>query len=333
MKTLVTGGAGFIGSNLCEHLLNRGDDVICFDSLSTGSIKNVEDIKLNNNNLIFVHDDVRNNDVFENDLFSSVDKIYHLACPASPLHYQADPIGTIETNFLGTKNLLLLAKRINAKILIASTSEIYGDPLVHPQTEDYFGNVNPVGIRSCYDEGKRIGESLAFEHRRSGVDVRIARIFNTYGPRMSPNDGRMIPNFIWNSIHGKKIEVYGDGEQTRSLCYVDDMVRGLHSLMEVDSNSLQNEFIFNLGNPDERTVNSIAHSVMSHFSSHKGVINFPLPQNDPKKRCPSIQKAKKLLNWEPKITFEVGLHETLNWFYGLSSNQYAKENSELEMSK
>jgi len=306
-RILVTGGAGFLGSHLCDRLVNNGDDIICVDNLFTGQKSNIAHL-LHRTNFEFIRHDI----TFP--LYLEVDEIYNLACPASPIHYQRDPIQTMKVSVLGMINMLGLAKRCNAKILQASTSEVYGDPEVTPQKEDYCGNVNQLGIRSCYDEGKRAAETLCMDYyRKHNVPVRIARIHNTYGPRMSPNDGRVISNFIVQALQRKPFTVYGTGEQTRSFCYVDDMVTGLMRLMA-------SEIVtpVNLGNPTEHRIKDITHII----SKLAKTINYreaalSLPEDDPKRRCPDITKAKTLLGWEPKISLEDGLKRTIDWFTDL----------------
>ncbi|MCS7246121.1 MAG: SDR family oxidoreductase [Thermomicrobium sp.] len=302
---LVTGGAGFIGSHLCESLLGDGFEVIAVDNLSTGRVDNVEHL-LSHPRFQFVHHDVTD------ELDVQVDAIYHLASPASPVGYRRFPIETLLVNSLGTLRLLELARRSGARFLFASTSEVYGDPLVHPQREDYFGNVNPVGPRSCYDEGKRFGEALSMEFVRTyHVDVRIARIFNTYGPRMDRDDGRVMPNFITRALNGEPIEIYGDGRQTRSFCYVADLVRGLRLLMERDG--LAGEVV-NLGNPDERSVLELAELVQRLCGRSVPLVFRPPRPDDPIRRCPDITRARALLGWEPRVPLEEGVQETIRYY-------------------
>lgn len=305
MKTiLITGGAGFIGSHLCKKL-SLNNYIICLDNLFTGKIENIYGIP--NVNIEFIRHDVIEPIMLE------VDEIYHLACPASPIHYQFNPIKTIKTNILGTMNMLGLAKRIKARIVFTSTSEIYGNPLIHPQTEDYFGNVNNIGTRSCYDEGKRVAETLCMDyHREHNVNIGIARLFNSYGPNLSPNDGRVVSNFINQALDNKDITVYGTGDQTRSFCYIDDMVNGLISLMESGKTGP-----YNLGNPDERTIFEIAELIISLVNSNSKIVFSDLPSDDPAKRKPDITKAKNDLNWEPVVPLEKGLNETIDYFYNL----------------
>ncbi len=304
MRVLVTGGAGFIGSHLCERLLERGHEVLCLDNFFTGRKKNVLHLLGDPMFEIIRHDIV-------NPIFLEADAVYNLACPASPVHYQHNAIKTVKTNVVGTLNMLGLAKRVGARILQASTSEVYGDPAVHPQREDYWGNVNPIGPRSCYDEGKRVAETLMMDyHRQNGVDVRIARIFNTYGPRMLPDDGRVVSNFIVQALRGEPLTVYGDGSQTRSFCYVDDMVEGLIAFME------QEEEIgpLNLGNPEETSMLELARLVIELSGSRSEIVFRPLPQDDPRRRRPDITKARRLIGWEPRTPLEEGLARTIEYF-------------------
>lgn len=307
-KILVTGGAGFLGSHLCERLVTQGHHVLCVDNYFTGSKRNIDHLL-----------DYHNFDVIRQDvclpLYVEVDEIYNLACPASPNHYQADPIQTAKTCFLGAYNVLGLAKRTGARIVQASTSEIYGDPHVHPQKETYWGNVNPIGIRSCYDEGKRIAETLCFDYQRQhNTDVRVMRIFNTYGPRMAANDGRVVSNFIVQALGGDAITVYGEGMQTRSFCYVDDLIDGMLALMSCDSI----DGPVNMGNPREFTVIELARMVIEMTQSSSSIVNLDLPLDDPKQRRPDITKAKELLGWEPKVSLEDGLKKTIDYFRGLN---------------
>ena len=302
-RILVTGGAGFVGSNLCEKLLNDGNYVICLDNFFTGSKANVEKFA-NNPNFELVNHDVT--DEYLND----VDQIYNLACPASPPHYQYDPIKTMKTSVLGIINMLELAKKCNATILQASTSEVYGNPNVHPQLESYWGNVNPIGIRSCYDEGKRCAETLMMDyHRQFGIDTKIVRIFNTYGPNMAQNDGRVVSNFILQALKNEDITIYGDGSQTRSFCYVDDLVEGLIKMM----NSKLTGPV-NLGNPSERTVLDFAKLVIKMTNSNSKIVNKPLPSDDPIKRRPDISLAKRELDWQPTVDIADGLNKTIEYF-------------------
>ena len=302
---LVTGGAGFIGSHLCERLLQEGHEVICVDNFYTGTKDNIKHL-MNNPYFEIIRHDI----TFP--LYVEVDEIYHLACPASPVHYQNDPVFTIKTAVHGTINMLGLAKRTKAKIILASTSEVYGDPEVHPQPEEYWGNVNPIGPRACYDEGKRCAETLFFDyHRQHKVKVKIARIFNTYGPRMQINDGRVISNFIVQALRGEDITVYGDGSQTRSFCYIDDMVEGLIRLMNTPDEITGP---INLGNPNETPILELAQKIIELTGSNSKIVFKPLPQDDPRRRCPDITKAKIILNWEPKISLEEGLKRTIEYF-------------------
>ena len=303
MRILVTGGAGFIGSHLCERLLKEGHEVLCLDNLFSGSKRNILHL-LDDKNFEFIRHDIVQPILLE------VDMIYHLACPASPVYYQMNPVKTIKTNVMGTINMLGLAKRVKARILLASTSEVYGNPTVHPQREDYWGNVNPIGPRSCYDEGKRVAECLMFDyHRQNNVDIRVVRIFNTYGPRMAINDGRVISNFIVQALRGEPLTVYGDGSQTRSFCYVDDMVKGIVRAMEED-------YIgpINLGNPEEVTILELAKKIISLTGSHSRIEFKPLPPDDPVRRKPDISLARKILKWEPKVPLEEGLKRTIEYF-------------------
>lgn len=306
MRILVTGGAGFIGSHLCERLLSEGNDVICLDNFFTGRKDNILQL-LDNKRFEFVRHDVTEPILLE------IDQIYNLACPASPVHYQYNPVKTVKTSVMGTINMLGLAKRVKARILQASTSEVYGDPLVHPQTEDYWGNVNPIGPRSCYDEGKRVAETLMMDyHRQNDVDTRIVRIFNTYGERMLENDGRVVSNFVVQALKGEDLTIYGDGTQTRSFCYVTDLVEGLIRLMNTDADDIH--MPVNLGNPTEFTMNELAQEVSKAVGKDINIKHLPLPQDDPKQRQPNIERAKKLLNWEPKIPLAEGLKKTVDHF-------------------
>ena len=305
-RVLVTGGAGFLGSHLCDRLIADGDDVICVDNLFTGSKDNIRHL-LGNPYFEFIRHDVTE------PLYVEVDQIYNLACPASPPHYQYNPIKTGKTSVLGAMNMLGLAKRVNARILQASTSEVYGDPQVHPQTEDYRGYVNPIGIRSCYDEGKRMAETFFFDyHRRENVDIKVIRIFNTYGPRMNPHDGRVVSNFIVQALEGKDITIYGDGKQTRSFQYVDDLIEGMHRMM----NDSRDDFTgpVNIGNPGEFTMLELAEKVLELTGSNSKIGYEPLPSDDPTQRRPDITLAKKELNWEPKVALDEGLKKTIEYF-------------------
>lgn len=304
-RVLVTGGAGFLGSHLCERLLKEGHDVICVDNLFTGRKDNIRHL-MTNPYFEFIRHDVTE------PLYVEVDQIYNLACPASPIHYQYDPIKTARTSVIGATNMLGLAKRVHARILQASTSEVYGDPEIHPQPESYRGCVNPIGIRSCYDEGKRMAETLFFDyHRQCNVDIKVMRIFNTYGPRMHPNDGRVVSNFIVQALKGDDVTIYGDGKQTRSFCYVDDLIEGMYRLM-----NSRDGFTgpVNIGNPGEFTMLELAEKIIKLTGSNSKIVFKELPQDDPMQRKPVIELAKKELNWEPHITLEEGLDKTINYF-------------------
>jgi UDP-glucuronate decarboxylase len=304
-RALVTGGAGFLGSHLCERLINEGHEVLCVDNLFTGTRANIAHL-LNHPRFEFQRHDV----TFP--LYVEIDEIYNLACPASPIHYQHDPVQTTKTSVHGAINMLGLAKRTGAKILQASTSEVYGDPEVHPQTEEYWGRVNPIGTRSCYDEGKRCAETLFFDyHRQLGVRIKVARIFNTYGPRMHPNDGRVVSNFVIQAMDGRPLTIYGDGSQTRSFCYVDDLIDGLVRLMKSDDSVTGP---INLGNPVEFRVGELAEQVLAKLGSEAGIIKEPLPADDPRQRQPDISKARELLGWEPKVALSEGLDRTIAFF-------------------
>ena len=304
-RILVTGGAGFLGSHLCERLLGDGHDVLCVDNLFTGTKRNIVHL-LGNPGFEFIRHDV----TFP--LYVEVDEIYNLACPASPIHYQHDPIQTTKTSVHGAINMLGLAKRLNAKILQASTSEVYGDPEIHPQTEDYWGRVNPIGPRSCYDEGKRCAETLFFDYRRQlGLSIKVARIFNTYGPRMHRADGRVVSNFIVQALEGQPITLYGDGEQTRSFCYVDDLIGGLVALM-ASADAVTGPI--NLGNPVEFTMRELAELVVAKVGGGSNLVHAPLPTDDPRQRQPNIDKARSLLKWEPRIALTDGLDRTIAYF-------------------
>jgi len=301
---LVTGGAGFLGSHLCDRLIERGDDVICVDNFFTGSKENVRHLIGHPRFELIRHDIVH-------PLYVEADRIFNLACPASPEAYQFNPIKTIKTSTVGMVNIMGLAKRCGARVLHASTSEVYGDPLVHPQTEDYWGHVNPIGPRSCYDEGKRIAESLMVNyHQEHGTEIRIIRIFNTYGPRMAPDDGRVVSNFIMQALKGEDLTVYGDGLQTRSFCYCDDLIAGMMKLMDQDEHTGP----INIGNPVENTMLELAEAVIKVTGSRSKVIHMPLPKDDPKKRCPDITKARTLLGWEPQVRLAEGLKSTMEWY-------------------
>jgi UDP-glucuronate decarboxylase len=303
-RILVTGGAGFIGSHLCERLLEKGNEVACLDNFFTGSKDNIKHLFSDYRFELIRHDLV-------NPILLEVDQIYNLACPASPVHYQYNPVKTVKTNVMGTLNMLGLAKRVKARILQASTSEVYGDPTVHPQPETYWGNVSCVGLRSCYDEGKRVAETLMMDyHRQNQVDIRIVRIFNTYGPRMALNDGRVMSNFITQALRGEPITIYGDGSHTRSFCYISDMVKGMIAMME------QDDLIgpVNLGNPQEISISELADSIIKTTGSTGEIEHRPLPPDDPVRRCPDISLASAKLNWQPEIDFKTGLSQTIEYF-------------------
>ncbi len=303
-RTLVTGGAGFLGSHLSEFLLNKSADVVCADNFFSGSKENIHHLFSNDYFEVIRHDIIH-------PLFVEVDSIYHLACPASPIHYQYNPIKTVKTNVMGTINMLGLAKRIKARILLASTSEVYGDPGVHPQTEGYWGHVNPIGVRSCYDEGKRVAETLMMDyHRQNKVDIKIARIFNTYGPRMAVHDGRVVSNFIVQALKGESLTIHGDGSQTRSFCYVSDLIQALNTLMETDDFTGP----VNIGNPSEFTILELAEKIINLTKSSSKIIHKPLPSDDPTQRCPDISLAEEKLGWSPKIELEEGLSKTIAYF-------------------
>jgi UDP-glucuronate decarboxylase len=304
MRILVTGGAGFIGSHLCERLLDGGHDVICLDNFFTGSRDNIIHLMDNHRFELIRHDIVE-------PILLEVDRIYNLACPASPVHYQYNPVKTVKTSVMGTINMLGMAKRVKARILQASTSEVYGDPQVHPQTEGYWGNVNPIGIRSCYDEGKRVAETLMMDyHRQNGVDIRIVRIFNTYGPRMAENDGRVVSNFILQALKNDDITVYGDGSQTRSFCYVSDLVEGMIRMMECSDFTGP----VNLGNPDENSILEFAEKIITITKSSSKIIFKPLPEDDPKQSQPDISLAEAKLEWSPMVKLDSGLETTAGYF-------------------
>ncbi len=306
MRILVTGGAGFIGSHLCERLLAEGNEVICLDNFFTGRKANVAHL-FDDRRFELVRHDVTEPILLE------VDQIYNLACPASPIHYQFNPVKTVKTSVMGMINMLGMAKRVKARILQASTSEVYGDPLIHPQTEDYWGNVNPIGPRSCYDEGKRVAETLMMDyHRQNGVDTRIVRIFNTYGERMMENDGRVVSNFVVQALRGEPLTIYGDGSQTRSFCYVSDLVDGIIRLMNTEAESIH--LPVNIGNPGEFTMNELAEEVGKATGKRIEIKYLPLPQDDPKQRKPNIERAQKLLGWEPKVNLAEGLKKTVAYF-------------------
>jgi UDP-glucuronate decarboxylase len=311
-RILVTGGAGFLGSHLCERLLQEGANVICVDNFFTGSRLNVEHLLPNSNFELIRHD-------VTFPLYLEVDEIYNLACPASPIHYQHDPVQTTKTSVHGAINMLGLAKRVKAKILQASTSEVYGDPVVHPQVEEYWGNVNPIGPRSCYDEGKRCAETLFFDYwRQHKLEIKVARIFNTYGPRMHPNDGRVVSNFVVQALLGRDITVYGEGNQTRSFCYVDDLIDGLIRLMGTSSEVTGP---INIGNPNEFTIRELAESVIKLTGSESRIVNRLLPQDDPKQRQPDLTLAKRELGWSPRQSLKEGLVPTIQYFKKMLSNE------------
>lgn len=306
MRILITGGAGFIGSHLCERLLSEGNEVICLDNYFTGRKENVFHLMDDHRFELIRHD-------VTEPIFLEVDQIYNLACPASPVHYQYNPVKTVKTSVMGAINMLGLAKRVRARILQASTSEVYGDPEIHPQTEDYWGNVNPIGLRSCYDEGKRLAETLFMDyHRQNDVDTRIVRIFNTYGPRMLENDGRVVSNFIVQALRGESLTIYGTGDQTRSFCYVDDLVDGLIKLMNTEADDLH--MPVNIGNPGEFTMNELADEVAKAVGKEVNVIHLPLPQDDPRQRQPNIDRAQSVLGWSPKVPLAEGLKKAVEYF-------------------
>jgi len=303
-RVLVTGGAGFLGSFLCERLVAVGEDVICLDNFFTGRKKNIEHLLEYKNFELMRHD-------ITLPIYLEVDQVYNLACPASPIHYQHNPVKTIKTCVLGAIHVLGLAKRVGARVLQASTSEVYGDPFVHPQPESYWGNVNCIGIRSCYDEGKRVAETLFFDyHRQNNVDIRVMRIFNTYGPRMHPNDGRVVSNFIVQALKGQELTIYGDGTQTRSFCYVDDLIEGMMRLMNQDAITGP----VNIGNPGEFTIRELAEKVIELTDSHASIVYHDAPADDPKQRRPDISLAREKLDWEPKVLLGEGLIKTIDYF-------------------
>jgi UDP-glucuronate decarboxylase len=309
-RILITGGAGFLGSHLGERLLHEGNDILCVDNYFTGRKDNISNLLDNKNFEAYRHD-------VTFPLYVEVDEIYNLACPASPIHYQFDPVQTTKTSVIGAINMLGLAKRVGAKILQSSTSEVYGDPTVHPQTEDYRGNVNPLGPRACYDEGKRCAETLFFDyHRQHKVSIKVARIFNTYGPRMHPNDGRVVSNFIVQALKGEDITLYGDGGQTRAFCYVEDLVDGLIRLMATDRDFTGP---INIGNPHELPVRELAERIVALTNSRSKIVRRPLPQDDPMQRCPDITLAKRVLGWEPSVPLDEGLRRTIAYFDTLLS--------------
>jgi UDP-glucuronate decarboxylase len=309
-RTLVTGGAGFLGSHLIDRLIERGDEVLCVDNLFTGDKRNLDHL-VSHPRFEFMRHDV----CFP--LFVEVDEIWNLACPASPIHYQHDPVQTTKTSVHGAINMLGLAKRLGVRIFQASTSEVYGDPHVHPQREEYWGNVNPIGIRSCYDEGKRCAETLFFDyHRQHGVDVKVARIFNTYGPRMHPSDGRVVSNFIMQALRGEPITIYGEGQQTRSFCYVDDLIDGFLALMESEPGR---PGPVNIGNPNEFTIRQLAEEVLALTGATAPLVEQPLPQDDPMQRKPDITLAREWLGWEPRVQLREGLQRTIDYFAALEN--------------
>ncbi len=311
MKVLVTGGAGFLGSHLCDRLIDSGHEVLCVDNLFTGSKENIKHL-ITNPNFEFMRHDV----TFP--LYVEVDQIYNLACPASPKHYQSDPAQTTKTSVIGAINMLGLAKRTGARILQASTSEVYGDPEVHPQPEEYWGKVNPIGIRSCYDEGKRCAETLFFDYyRQYGVEIKVMRIFNTYGPRMDRNDGRVVSNFIVQALQGNDITIYGDGSQTRSFCYVDDLIAGMIALMNSPKEIIGP---INIGNPNEFSISDLVSKVVGLTGSKSKVVLLPLPEDDPRQRQPDITKAKDILGWTPKVQLKEGLEKTIEYFSELEKS-------------
>jgi UDP-glucuronate decarboxylase len=304
---IVTGGAGFLGSHLCEYLIKKGENVICIDNLFTGNLDNLESIK-NLPNFEFIQHDIIDPIFFED---KKIDQIYNLACPASPIQYQINPVRTVKANTIGVINVLGIAKKHKARIFQASTSEVYGDPLEHPQKESYRGNVNTIGERACYDEGKRVAETLFFDyHREHGVEIRVARIFNTYGPRMYKNDGRVVSNFIVQALNNEPITIYGTGEQTRSFCYVDDLIEAIYRIMNTENITGP----INIGNPGEFTMLELANKVVKITGSKSNLVFKDLPNDDPKKRKPDISLAKEVLNWEPKIPIDEGLVQTINYF-------------------
>ena len=309
-RVLITGGAGFLGSHLCERVLQRGDEVLCVDNFFSSTRRNVEHL-LDNHRMELLRHDV----TFP--LYVEVDEIFNLACPASPVHYQFDPVQTTKTSVIGAINMLGLAKRLKIRVLQASTSEVYGDPTTHPQTEDYWGNVNPIGMRSCYDEGKRCAETLFFDYRRQhNMPIKVVRIFNTYGPRMHPNDGRVVSNFIVQALRGQNITIYGDGRQTRSFCYVDDLIEGMLRMMNTPPDVTGP---INIGNPTEFTIGELAETVIELTSSSSKIVFKPLPSDDPKQRKPNLTKAESVLGWKPKTELRDGLVKTISYFDTLLS--------------
>ena len=308
-RALVTGGAGFVGSHLCERLLEDGYEVLCIDNYYSSTKANIAHLVGHPRFEVIRHD-------VTFPLYVEVDEIYHLACPASPIHYQRDPVQTTKTAVHGSINMLGLAKRTGAKILLTSTSEVYGDPLEHPQNEDYWGNVNPIGPRACYDEGKRAAETLFFDYyRQHGLKIKVVRLFNTYGPRMHPNDGRVVSNFVVSALHGRPLTVYGNGEQTRSFCYIDDLVEGLVRMMQTDDSVTGP---INLGNPGEFTIAELAHLVLDQTQSRSELEHLPLPPDDPVRRQPDITRARDVLGWSPAVTLEEGLAPTIDYFRSIA---------------
>ena len=308
-RILVTGGAGFLGSHLCERLLNEGNEVVCVDNYFTGNKQHIIHLMQNPNFELIRHDVIQ-------PIYLEVDEIYNLACPASPIHYQYNPIKTVKTSVMGAINMLGLAKRINAKILQASTSEVYGDPNLHPQPEEYWGNVNPIGLRSCYDEGKRCAETLCFDyHRQNKVRIKVIRIFNTYGPNMHPKDGRVVSNFIMQALHNEDITIYGSGKQTRSFCYCDDLIEAMIRMMNTDDSVTGP---INIGNPNEFTIKQLAEMVIELTGSKSKIVYLPAVANDPTQRQPTINKAKEILHWEPTIQLREGLLKTIDYFKKLN---------------
>lgn len=308
-RILVTGGAGFLGSHLCERLLNEGNEVVCVDNYFTGNKQHIIHLMQNPNFELIRHDVIQ-------PIYLEVDEIYNLACPASPIHYQYNPIKTVKTSVMGAINMLGLAKRINAKILQASTSEVYGDPNLHPQPEEYWGNVNPIGLRSCYDEGKRCAETLFFDyHRQNKVKIKVIRIFNTYGPNMHPQDGRVVSNFIMQALHNENITIYGSGEQTRSFCYCDDLIEAMIRMMNTDDSVTGP---INIGNPNEFTIRQLAEMVIELTGSKSKIVYLPAVADDPTQRQPTINKAREILHWEPTVQLRDGLRKTIDYFKKLN---------------
>jgi UDP-glucuronate decarboxylase len=311
-RVLISGGAGFLGSHLADRLLESGYQVLCVDNFFTGTRRNIEHLLDHKRFELLRHD-------ITHPLFVEVDEIFNLACPASPIHYQRDPVQTTKTSVLGAINMLGLAKRLKIKILQASTSEVYGDPSVHPQTESYWGNVNPIGPRSCYDEGKRCAETLFFDYRRqNGLPIKVVRIFNTYGPRMHPNDGRVVSSFVVQALRNQDITVFGDGEQTRSFCYVDDLIRGMIKMMDTDPDTVGP---INIGNPEEFTMRELAEAILGLTGSRSKIVHRPLPQDDPRQRRPDISEAERVLGWRPATPLKQGLEKTIRYFEELLSQK------------